>query len=545
LNPAAPARGSLGRAAAPLTALVVLAIGLAIIDALPVGVFYDDAMYVVLAKALATGHGYHWLNLPGTPAATHFPPGYPALLALLWRIFPVFPGNVFVFKAANAVLLAMASAGMVVLAQRRFGFSPLAAAALSVAGCAAIPTLVLSSLVLSEPFFLALLIPILLFAERVVEGMRPVRDLILLGVLAGGATLVRTHGIALTAGVALALVIRTPSRNTAQPEEGGAPLRLRLRDAAVVVACAALVMLPWQLWVNANHGVVPEPMRGLYESYTSWLVRGLNGEGLILLWRTLSRSTLAILGMFATLTTPLAFSWARLLSLISLGALLIAGLRRMWLTAPVTTLFLTVYSGIVMVWPYVPARFIWGVWPLIVLVFVLGAREITSWRPRLPATMAARAALFACSLFVGIGYTRYNTRGYRAHWWSNVARTEAPNIRPVIQWVRGHTRPEDVIASTMDPTVYLYSGRLAVPATAFTVRDYFRPATVAETQAALRQILTAYHVDAIAAVKDSLRVAAQSMASSDVPELVLRDRLPNGLVFAPVPPPTVSQHPAP
>jgi len=85
-----------------LVAGLGLATGLAIVDALPVGVVADDAFYVILARSLATGQGYHALNLPGHPAGTHFPPGYPALLALLSLVAPAFPGNIAVFKAFNA-----------------------------------------------------------------------------------------------------------------------------------------------------------------------------------------------------------------------------------------------------------------------------------------------------------------------------------------------------------------------------------------------------------------------------------------------------------
>jgi hypothetical protein len=207
-------------------------------------------------------------------------------------------------------------------------------------------------------------------------------------------------------------------------------------------------------------------------------------------------------------------------------------------------LFLAAYVAIVIAWPYTPARFIWGVWPLFVLVLVLGAIEIKSWAPRLPHTEAARVLLLACSLFVAVGYGRYNFRGYRGHWWSNIARTQAEHLRPVVMWARARTRPSDVLASSADPAVYLYSGRLAVPATAFTARDYFRPATVVESQTALRQILAAYHIDAVVVVSDSVRVAAQTMASGSHPELVLRDSMPSGLVFAPVQSPLLSQHPA-
>src|SRR5438445_6487267 len=83
-------------------AAIALVAGLIAVDTMPIGGFYDDAFYVILGKSLATGHGYRNLNLPGAPFATHYPPGYPLLLALLWRIGPEFPANILLFKVANA-----------------------------------------------------------------------------------------------------------------------------------------------------------------------------------------------------------------------------------------------------------------------------------------------------------------------------------------------------------------------------------------------------------------------------------------------------------
>jgi hypothetical protein len=246
--------------------------------------------------------------------------------------------------------------------------------------------------------------------------------------------------------------------------------------------------------------------------------------------------------MFATMATPLAFSWARLLTLLVLSALLVAGLRRSWRTAPAATLFLVAYSAIVVVWPFGPTRFVWGIWPLFVLVFVLGAIEIGSWAPRRLGAEATRAVLLAGCVFVGVGYARYNVRGFSDRWWSTVARSQAKIVRPVVMWSRSRTRPDEVIASTVEPAVYLYTGRLAVPVTAFNVRDYFRPPTVVESEIALRQIIAAYHVGAVAigVASDSLRVAVQSMASGTSPELVVRDSFAGGFVFAPAASPRVS-----
>ena len=151
---------------------LTLAAALVAIDPLPIGVFYDDAQYLILAKALASGDGYRFVNLPGAPAATHFPPGYPLLLALLWKISPRFPENVALFKLANALLLAVLAAGTFRFARRGLGLPSAVALVATLAGTTAIPTLVLSSSVMSEPLFLAVLIPLLARSTNASRGIR-------------------------------------------------------------------------------------------------------------------------------------------------------------------------------------------------------------------------------------------------------------------------------------------------------------------------------------------------------------------------------------
>ena len=48
---------------------------------------FDGAGYAILGEALASGRGYREINLPDSPRHAHFPPGYPAALALVWRSF--------------------------------------------------------------------------------------------------------------------------------------------------------------------------------------------------------------------------------------------------------------------------------------------------------------------------------------------------------------------------------------------------------------------------------------------------------------------------
>lgn len=62
-------------------ALAYLIVSLLLMPTFQVGTYQDDALYINLAHALATGHGYVDLMHVGNPPHTFVPPVYPALLA--------------------------------------------------------------------------------------------------------------------------------------------------------------------------------------------------------------------------------------------------------------------------------------------------------------------------------------------------------------------------------------------------------------------------------------------------------------------------------
>ena len=66
----------------------------------------------------------------------------------------------------------------------------------------------LSSLVLSEPMFAALLFPVVIGAERLVRDDNNTRHIVLVAIGLGILALVRTHAIALTIALLAVLVMR-------------------------------------------------------------------------------------------------------------------------------------------------------------------------------------------------------------------------------------------------------------------------------------------------------------------------------------------------
>ncbi|KAB2964902.1 MAG: hypothetical protein F9K18_07170, partial [Thermoanaerobaculia bacterium] len=136
-----------------LLALVWAAAALAAVHPEAIGLFHDDGIYLATGKALAAGEGYRQIHLPGAPYQTKYPPLWPALLAVTWKVAPDFPANVLIFKALGIALWALVLPATQRLALRTAGLSPAASLA-APALLAASPILFASTnFALSEPLF--------------------------------------------------------------------------------------------------------------------------------------------------------------------------------------------------------------------------------------------------------------------------------------------------------------------------------------------------------------------------------------------------------
>jgi 4-amino-4-deoxy-L-arabinose transferase-like glycosyltransferase len=188
---------------------------------------WDMTIYDYQAYALAKGQGF--VDFAGLPTA-HWPPGYPALLAPLYRLTDnsLLSARLLNVVAGTATVFLAYLLGAKAF-NRRAGL--LGAALLAFfPGQIFATSLVMTEVVFTFLFVLALTVAVhTLFGD----GGGRLWQAFLVGVLVGAATLVRGEGLLLVAIVPALLLFRQRSR------------RVALARSSLLVVGAAAVVLPW------------------------------------------------------------------------------------------------------------------------------------------------------------------------------------------------------------------------------------------------------------------------------------------------------------
>jgi hypothetical protein len=215
--------------ASATAALLALALYWLRLD-LVAGQYVDDAWYVLLAQAIASGQGYHLISAP-TPGLAAIlpaaPPGFPLLLALIAGMTPAFPANVVALKIVS--VLAMAGVGVMsaIYYRDRSLPAPFAIALALVVVITPAFVFFATSTVMSEPLFtLAELGAIVLVGRR-----RPVLG----GLAAAAAALVRSAGLPILVAATVWYLMRRDRRS-----------------AVLFLGTATLALLPWMVYAQIH-----------------------------------------------------------------------------------------------------------------------------------------------------------------------------------------------------------------------------------------------------------------------------------------------------
>ncbi len=429
-------------------ALLVLLLGYERLVPQVCGAYHDDAIYVITAKALAHGLGYRLIDLPGAPLQTKYPILYPALLAMVWKLWPNFPANLLLMKWLS-VLCGAATVGLTYLFLRRFNYFSWAvalAAGLLCATCSSF--LYFSSQALSEIPFTLLTIPALWVLEAQIRAPAWSRGRQFgSGVLLGLPFLCRILGAPLVpAGLLLLYYWRRPLR--------------------WVILGAAVVMLPWILWMMMGlGGWHRDPISGYYTDYLGWwgsigpvlMVKMAVGNLVNIIWYLVILSLEGMnLWMSNVALWPMIATLLGLLALLSVFSRLGRG--------EVFPYYLLFYLMVVVLWPWPPLRLLIPVLPFMI-AYLLGGILILFHDLPEKLWFRSLAAVTVAVLVVANLTLLYQDRVL-------AEQTDYPYLglatqpatwgqyQEVFHWIEANTKPGDVLASWEDPMVYLYTGRV-------------------------------------------------------------------------------------
>jgi hypothetical protein len=445
------------------------------------GMIGDDGWYVLLAKSLADGTGYRIISSPAEPILPLYPPGLPAILALVFRASPDFPNNVPLLKGVS--IAAMIGVGLLTYAymRRHRQLSGELAACIAVA-TAIVPAFVFlaTSTLMSECVFtLAQLVAVVLI-HRSVESSDARRRL-LLTIAAAAATsaavLIRSVG----AGLVLAVVLWLLKER-------------RWKGVALFAASVGLFLLPWMTharlnaptpeqraahgghivmdyadqltmrWAGAPGGgrvTIAEIPARIGTNLTNVAVRDMggifvpavlrgpseSGEEVVSLWGS---SGLASGGMGAAGGT---MAISLLLSSIVLTGFIVTARRQM----TVAEFLVPISVAIILLWPFASFRFMLPLIPFLFFYLVIGLQALTR------TARAARIVLLCIiglSLYDHAGYVFYmrgQSEPVRGGWVGS-----AREVDTALAWIRDNLDADGIIATTNPALLYLHTGRKSI-----------------------------------------------------------------------------------
>jgi hypothetical protein len=437
-------------------AAIVLPIGVCLLlcllsfEVFQVGTWWDDAYYVVSARALAAGHGYSLINYPDARAATVFPPGFPVLLVLSSLVMPDS------FSALKVVSLLLTLAALPLwLCILRYRL-PTEHASLVMLCAATNPLIVtFANLIMSEAAFFFFLACVLLVSEKVAASTTMAwRWSLLLTSLLVALYFLRTIGVVFAISTVLYLLLR------------------RSTKSAIVVSIGwVLPALLWA-WRNASYGggiLSPvyereliagyekaPPINGLtdiidrvvqsFYNYTTSIIPEALGLGA----SNTTMSDLAVIPGSTGLVFAISLA-SSLLVLLGLSACLRRSIRH-------TEIALGLYLSALLVWPWNWTKYLHPVLPLLYACLLVG---LLAGGTVISQLMPRRTRLVGLARVVLIGLIAVNLVKDQKEL-QNPMRNRITDISIGATWIAANTPVHSVVMSPIPLQHALYAQRWTI-----------------------------------------------------------------------------------
>ena len=438
------------------------------------GQMVDDAYYVLLAKVLSERGGYRLVSSATTAMVPLYPPGFPAILSIVFLVLPDFPRNVWLLKCVS--IAAMLGVGLLTYAYARRREMQQELAACMAIAITITPAFVFlaTSTVMSECVFTLFQLATVLLIHNSVEtrNTRHARIWTIAAALTAGAiVLIRSAGLGLALAAGLWL------------------LKERLwKRAALFGAVVAVCILPWMIHARTHaptyaeralHGgsiVYPygdqiwmrwagDPASGTVTlrdfparvgaNIVDVFSRGMGGLFVPTLFRGPAESgeEMVALGGAAGLGRgSMGSASATIAVSLLLSALVIVGFvqtARRHVT--VAELLVPISLAIILLWPFWTFRFVVPLAPYLFFYLVAGIRTFAPLR-------VARIALI-CLIGLNVSdHARYVLEARNPERASHVSwLVQARETDEILDWMVHHLG-DGVVATTNPGLVYIRTG---------------------------------------------------------------------------------------
>ncbi len=429
--------------------LVILSAGLTVLNTdfhePPRG---DGVGYAVLGASMAEGRGYREIDKPDQPRHAHFPPGYPAILAVVWLA----AGR---SEAVAHGVSIVATVLAVLLAWRWFRslYRPGLAVGLALALAFNWTWARIGGEILSEPVYQFWQMLALVIAGELSRrgGMGKA---IALGLVLGAATLTRYVGVCLALAIAVDLA-----------------LQRRFREVFVSGLLAALVMLPWVVWMalteRSTHLELLPGGGGLVSTIAQqslFYLRRIPDQivGPFVEVGTIYRRSgpvVVAVHVWAVLATGLVLAgWLRCLRVGRLvGPRRLDGASKARFSHPsrrrIVSLWGFLTLALLLIWPFTEAgRFLVPLVPALVVGAVEG---VTGVLARVKLRRRARRWAVAAVVAVSMPYSAYAVLSHRAE----IARQGYEPFDEACRWLSGSGRAFGLVLTKHPAEVYWQTGR--------------------------------------------------------------------------------------
>jgi len=468
-------RWTLARAGA---VMLFLAVYLLRLDRV-VGLMIDDAWYVLLAKALATGHGYTVVNSPSAGMLPLYPPAFPALLSLAYRIAPNFPQNIYLLKSVSIAAMFGVGAIAYVYFKRERAIPKHIALGMALAAAISPPLVMLAtSTVMSECVFALSFLAAVLVIER--SARHENRAIRLMYAVAGAALASFTF---LTRSMAIGLLV------------AGAVYFIKkrlLRTAWIYSAAAAAFSAPWMIYSRLHAPTVAQQAE-----QGGHIIRGYSAQ----FWDRIAGYP--ELGEVGFTDLPMRV-WNNILEIIgvNVGAIVVNPLfpglsqgtgERWGGVGAVASLLLTaiVVIGFIMTarekvsfaeialplsllaplsWGFAQFRYVVPYTPFVIFYLLMGVAALDRWRRQQSSTdhIFNPTRLLSATLCVVLLFNCYSHADYITKRFGGDAQSRPGLLRSfeqhedLLKWAAENLNQDGVLLTQNPPMAYLYTERKTI-----------------------------------------------------------------------------------